>query len=173
MQTSYTSSREVQVHRLHPLVLLGVPLVAVFLQAYLPLLVPAFAILDLPLLVTIFFAVARRNPIGGLLTGGIIGLLQDSLTNKLIGLYGIAKTVIGYLASSIGVKVDVENPGSRFLMTFAFYILHRLIYQLVARGLANQTMQLRWHHDLLLGAVINAVLAIPLFAMLDRFKRPA
>jgi rod shape-determining protein MreD len=170
VQISYTSSQEVQAHRFNAAVSIAVPLIAIFLQAYIPLYLHFFAILDLPLLVTIFFAVARRGPIGGLLTGSVIGLLQDSLTHQPIGLYGVAKTVIGYLASSIGVKLDVENPGSRFLMTWVFYVLHQLIYYVIARGLANQVLQLRWHH-LAMAATVNAFCAIVLFAVLDHFKR--
>lgn len=170
MQASYTSSHEVQVYRFNPAVSVAVPLVAVFLQAYVPLYLHFFSVLDLPLLVVIFFAVARRGPISGLITGGVIGLLQDSLTHQPVGLYGVSKTVIGYVASSIGVKVDAENPGSRFLMTCLFYVLHQFIYYAIARGLASQVMQLRWHH-LIIAALINAAVAIPLFAFLDRLKK--
>lgn len=170
MQISYTSSEQVQVYRLPIPVSIGIPLAAIVLQAYVPLYLHFASILDLPLLVTIFFAVARRGQISGLLTGGIIGLVQDSLTHQPIGIFGIAKTLIGYLASSIGVKLDVENPGSRFLMTFAFYGLHQGFYFILARGLANQQMELRWGH-LLVAALVNALAAVPLFAALDRFKK--
>lgn len=170
MQLSVTSSEEIQVYRLGLVVTIGVPLLAIFLQAYVPVYLPFFAILDLPLLVTIFFAVARRGPVSGLLTGGIIGIVQDSLTRQPLGLYGIAKTVVGYLASSLGVKLDVENPGSRVLMTFLFYLLHQLLYQLVARGLAQEVLAWRWGH-MLIGGVVNAVVAVPLYALLDRAKR--
>ncbi len=169
MQSSITSSEQIQVHRLGLPVTILVPLGALFIQAYVPIYLPFFTILDLPLLVTIFFAVARRGPISGLLTGGVIGLVQDSLTHQPLGLYGIAKTIIGYLASSLGVKLDVENHGSRFLMTFFFYLLHQVIYAAVARGLASEALQLRWGH-VLIAAVINAIIAVPFFALLDKTK---
>ena len=49
---------------------------------------------------TIFFAVSRRSPIAGTLTGTAIGLLQDALTNQPIGVNGMAKALIGYAAAS-------------------------------------------------------------------------
>ena len=147
-------------------------LLAIFVQAYLPLKLSFFNIFDLPLLVTIFFAVARRNPITGLLTGMIIGLLQDSLTHSFLGLYGISKTVVGFAASSLGVKIDVENPGSRLLLTFAFYLLHQVVYFVVARGLAVQDIPMRWGHIALV-AVANALLGLVLFTLLDRLKQRA
>jgi rod shape-determining protein MreD len=170
VQSSVTSSEQIQVYRLGLPVTIGVPLLALFLQAYVPIYLPFLTILDLPLLVTIFFAVARRWPIGGLLSGGVIGLVQDSLTHQPLGLYGIAKTIIGYLASSLGVKLDVENHGSRFLMTFVFYLMHAVLYLAVARGLAREALQPRWGH-LLIAAVINAIVAVPLFALLDKAKQ--
>jgi rod shape-determining protein MreD len=161
----------IEVHRFSILAAILVPLLAVFLQASLPLRLTFFSVFDLPLLVTIFFAVARRNPMTGTLTGCLIGLAQDSLTyqHQPMGLFGISKTVVGYLASSIGVKVDVENPGSRLLMTFGFYLLHRGIFQ-VLRNMARMPLEFNWGHEL--GAALsNAVLAVGLFMILDRYKQ--
>jgi rod shape-determining protein MreD len=165
-------SREgMEVHRFSILAAIFVPMLALFLQASLPLRLSFVSVFDLPLLVTIFFAVARRNPLAGTLTGCIIGLAQDSLAyqHQPIGLFGISKSVVGYLASSIGVKIDVENPGSRLLMTFGFYLLHRGIYQAL-RNMARMPLQFNWGHEL--GAALsNAVLAVGLFMLLDRYKQ--
>ncbi|MCU1285396.1 MAG: hypothetical protein JWO13_1746 [Acidobacteriales bacterium] len=161
----------IEVHRFSIIAALVIPLFALFLQASLPLRFTFFSIFDLPLLVTIFFAVARRNPLAGTLTGFIIGLVQDSLTyqHQPIGLFGISKTIIGYLASSIGVKIDVENPGSRLLMTFGFYLLHRGIYQAL-RNMVRMPIEFNWGHEL--GAALaNALLAVALFMVLDRYKQ--
>ena len=84
-----------EVHRFPVAAAVAVPLAALLLQRFLPLHFPTTAIFDLPLLVTIYFGIVRQNPISGLLTGGVIGLLQDSLTHQPLGLYGIAKTVVG------------------------------------------------------------------------------
>jgi rod shape-determining protein MreD len=167
---TYTSQEQVEVYRFSIPAAILIPLIAVFLQAFVPLKLPFFSIFDLPLLIVIFFAVARRSPVTGLLTGAAIGLLQDSLTHQPIGVYGIAKTVVGYGASSLGVKLDVENAGSRFLVTLFFYIAHEVVYFLVARGLVGLTLQWNWLHELG-SALANALLAVALFALLDRFKQ--
>jgi rod shape-determining protein MreD len=161
----------IEVHRFSIAASIAVPLIAILLQASLPLRLSFFSMFDMPLLVTIFFAVARRNPLAGTLTGCLIGLAQDALTyqHQPIGLFGISKTVVGYLASSIGVKIDVENPGSRLLMTFGFYLLHRGIYQLL-RDMARMPLEFNWAHELG-SALSNALLAVALFAILDRYKQ--
>ena len=134
MPITYTSQDQVEVYRFSAPVAIGIPLVALFLQAFLPLRLHFFSLFDLPLLVVIFFAVARRSPVAGLLTGSLIGLLQDSLTHQPIGMYGIAKTVVGFGASSLGAKLDVDNVGARFLVTLFFYAVHEVVYFTVARG---------------------------------------
>jgi len=167
--TFATTREEIEVYRFSPLVSVGLPLIAVVLQVFLPLRLPFLRMFDLPLLVTIYFAVARRKQVVGMFTGSIIGLLQDSLTHQPIGLFGIAKTTVGYLASSIGVKIDIENPGSRLLITFAFYLIHQTVYFMVARGLAVQMLTWRWGHEAL-AALANALLGVVVFMLLDKFR---
>jgi rod shape-determining protein MreD len=167
---TYTSQEQIEVYRFGLPVTILVPLIAVFLQAFIPVRFPFFAVFDLPLLVVIFFAVARRSPVAGLITGSLIGILQDSLTHHPIGLFGIAKGVVGYGASSLGVKLDVENAGARFLVTMFFYVVHEFVYFMVARGLVGLSLQWSWPHELR-SAIANAILAVAMFAVLDRFKQ--
>jgi rod shape-determining protein MreD len=168
---SYTSRRELEEHSFHPAVTLLVPVAAILVQVLLPKLFPRIAILDLPLIVTIFFAVSRRSPIAGTLTGAVIGLLQDSLTNQPIGVNGIAKALIGYIAASIGVQVDVENISTRVIMNFAFSLLQSLILYLInSRLLGLSGYHVLWLHEFI-RALINTAVAIPLFFLLDATKR--
>jgi rod shape-determining protein MreD len=169
---TYTSREEIEVHKFSWLATLGVPLGALLVQSLLGARLPVVSIFDLPLLVTIFFAVARRSQFAGMLTGMIIGLLQDSLTHHPIGMYGIAKTVVGFAASSLGVRLDVENPVARLLMGSGFYLIHQAIYFVVARNLVAEAAPWLWWHTL--GAALaNGVLAVVLFAVLDRLKQRA
>ena len=169
---SYTSRRELEEHSFHPTVALLVPLLAILLQALLPKPFPRLAILDLPLLVTIFFAVSRRSPITGALTGAMIGLLQDALTGQPIGVNGISKTVVGYIGASIGVRVDVDALTTRVVMNVLFSLLNSALLFLIVRhllGLAGE--HFLWRHELI-RAGVNTAVALPLFYVLDRTKHP-
>ncbi len=167
---TYTSREEIEVHKFSPLATVGIPLLAIFFQAYVSKNIHFLQLFDVPLVVTIFFAVARRNQIAGTLTGCVIGLVQDSLTHLPIGMFGISKSIIGYAASSIGTRIDVDSPGPRFLMVFAFTLLHNLVYYLVRINMVRLPME--WHtgHQLL-EATANALLAVFLFALMDRAKK--
>jgi len=168
---SYTSRRELEQHSFSPAVALLVPLAAILLQALLPRPFPRLAILDLPLIITVFFAVSRRNPVAGTLTGGAIGLLQDALTAQPIGVNGMAKSVIGYIAASIGIQIDVENLTTRIVINFGFFLLNSfLIFLINRRLLGNVDFHILWLHELIRAAV-NTAVALPIFFLLDNTKR--
>jgi rod shape-determining protein MreD len=170
---SYTSRRELDQYTFHPAVTLLAPLACILLQAMVPKTLPWLAILDLPLLATIFFAVARRNPIAGTVTGTLIGLLQDGLTNHPFGVYGIAKAIVGYAAASIGFVVDVENIPIRAGLTFGFSVLQSVLLYLIAHLLLGDPTYAAHPVHELLRAVVNSAVAIPVFFLLDRFKTRA
>lgn len=172
MSVSYTSREQIEVYRFSLPVAIFVPLFAIFLQAFIPLRFSFFSVFDLPLLVVIFFAMARRSQVAGLLTGACIGLLQDALTHNPLGVYGIAKTAVGYGASSLGVKLDVESVGTRLLVTTAFYVIHQVIFFTVARALVGLNLHWSWPRELW-SAVANAIIGVFLFALMDRLKQRA
>jgi rod shape-determining protein MreD len=168
---SYMSRREVEQQGFSLPVALLVPLAAILLQKLLPRLLPALAILDLPLIVTLFFAVSRRSPIAGTVTGGTIGLLQDILTSQPIGVNGMAKSVIGYAGASLGSRIDVDNSSTRALLTFGFSLVQSVLLYLVERRLLGiRSFHLQWLHELL-RAVVNTAVAVPVFLLLDRTRR--
>src|SRR5215472_10286853 len=167
---SYTSRRELEQHTFPPAVTLLVPAAAIVLQVLISKLSWRLGIVDLPLIVTIFFAVSRRSPVAGTLTGMTIGLLQDALTAQPIGVNGMAKSVIGYIAASIGIQVDVENLTTRALINFGFFILNSLLIFLINRRLLGLTnFHILWLHELL-RAAINTAVALPIFFLLDNTK---
>jgi rod shape-determining protein MreD len=167
---SQSSRREMEEHRFPPWALIVVPLLAIFLQAYLPLRFPRFGVLDLPVLVVIYFAVSRRNPIAGTLLGVAIGMVQDALTHLPLGINGIIDSILGYLAASIGVRIDVDNPGTRLMMNFVFMLLGSVLHVLILRRLLGMHTSWLWLHELV-RAVINASIGVVLFAFLDRLRR--
>ena len=164
-----TSRHESDVHSYPMPIYIAVPLVAIGLQAFLPHYFPRLAVINLPLIVTVYFAMQRRTPITGTLTGMLIGIAQDGLTNRPIGINGIANSLIGYLAASLGLRIDVENHFLRLALNFAFSLLHSLITVLIVRRLLQLDYNWNWLHELLT-ALITAILAVIIFAALDRTK---
>jgi rod shape-determining protein MreD len=159
-----------EVYRYPPVFVVTAVLAALLLQASLERLGPRAGYIELPLLVTMYFGLSRRNASSGLLLGMFIGLLQDGISRGPIGLFGIAKTVVGFVSSNVGARIDVEHPISRLVLGFVFYYLHQATLALTERVVMGQHAEL-WNHRVLIGAVINAILAPLLFPLLDRFRK--
>lgn len=161
------SSRHEVGTRSYPwLLYLLVPLFAVGLQSLLSLHFSRFDLIDLPLLVTIYYAISRREPISATVFGAVLGIAQDALTHHPLGVFGIAKAVVGYMAASIGVRVDTENHGTRLLLTSGFTLLQTAILWLLERHMLNQPTVWNWWHEIL-RALLNALVGVVLFALLD------
>ncbi len=163
-------SRREQETTFHPVVLILVPVAALLCQVYLPHIFPQIGLLDLPLLVVIYFAIMLRGPIEGTLTGMVIGLVQDAQTSHPIGVNGMAKSIIGYAAASIGVRIDVENSITRLLLTGMFSLANSVLIYLIERRLLGFEMQWLWLHELA-KMLANAVVAVGFFWFLDRLRR--
>jgi rod shape-determining protein MreD len=165
-----STRREADVQSFPLLLFFLTPPVALGLQSFLSLHFSRFDMLDLPLLVTIYFAITWRNPITGTLAGAAIGIAQDALTHHPLGVFGICKAVIGYLAGSLGVRIDTENHGTRLLVNFVFVMLHGGIFWVLVRRMLAQPIAWNWLQELI-RAVINALVGVALFALLDFAKR--
>jgi rod shape-determining protein MreD len=81
---------------------------------------------DLVLVVVVYVAL-MSGPVTGLLAGTVAGLLQDSLSTGVIGIGGLAKTVVGFLAGIIGTQFIVARPVPRFLVFFGATVVHQAI----------------------------------------------
>jgi rod shape-determining protein MreD len=81
---------------------------------------------DLVLVVVVYVALLSGS-VTGLLAGTVAGLLQDSLSTGLIGIGGLAKTLVGFLAGIVGTQFIVARPLPRFVVFFAATVLHQMI----------------------------------------------
>ncbi len=159
--------RDVEVHRYPILIYALVPLAALVLQAWLPRVLGRYMWFDLPLVVTVYFALGRRSPVQGMLLGGALGLFQDALTHNAIGIFGIAKTIAGFIAASAGVRIDVENHTIRLILNFLLSLLCSAIYLFIYRILLDMSLEWNWWTELF-KAVGNSIVALILFPQLDR-----
>jgi rod shape-determining protein MreD len=146
-----------------------IPLAAILFQVYVPRFVTYLSYLELPLLVTVYFALMRRSPVAGVLFGAGIGLAQDSLSSHPLGMFGITKTLVGYFAASVSQRFDVQNPMVRLVLGFFFFFFHQFFYWVMSRALLGEALDFDPQQTLVLAA-LNAAVAVPLYHILDKLK---
>lgn len=170
MELRASFEQHIEVHKFRTGAVFVAAALALVLQAFLPIYVHSAEVLELPLLITIYFGLSRRNPSTGLLLGTVIGLLQDSLSAGPLGLNGIAKTLVGYVASSIGTRLDTEHPLSRFALTLGFFALQQSVLVVTQRLLLARIEPI-FSIPILIHALINGAVAVALFTLLDRVRK--
>jgi rod shape-determining protein MreD len=165
------SDSNIEVHKYYGGTVIATAFFALVLQAFLHKYGRWSELVDLPLLVTVYFGVSRRNPVTGMFLGAAVGLLQDALSHdNPIGLYGISKTIVGYLASTIGARIDTQHPVSRLALIFLFFHFHQILFAITQRVLLNHPEPF-FTLRLLLNSVVTAAFGVVLFAALDRLRK--
>jgi rod shape-determining protein MreD len=82
---------------------------------------------DLVLVVVVYVALSA-GPTTGLLTGAFAGLVQDALSSNIIGIGGLSKTIVGFLAGIVGTQFIVTQPLPRFVVFFGGTVLHAVVF---------------------------------------------
>jgi rod shape-determining protein MreD len=147
----------------------AIAVAAILFRVYVPRWIAYLSYLELPLLATIYFSLMRRSPLMGVLYGAGIGLAQDSLSPDPLGMFGIVKTLVGYFAATAGQRFNVDSSGVRLVLSFFFYFFHQFFYWVLARALLAQAIGFDVPTTLIV-AVLNALVAVPLFRVLDKLK---
>ena len=81
------------------------------------------ASVDLVLVVVLAVAVAG-GPLEGVWVGTVGGLLQDALSGGVIGVGGLAKTLVGYVAGRVGGQFMITLPWHYMLVYFVASLVH-------------------------------------------------
>jgi rod shape-determining protein MreD len=82
---------------------------------------------DLVLVVVVYTALTSGR-IAGLLTGSFAGLVQDVLSGGVIGMAGLSKTIVGYLAGIVGTQFIVAHSASRFVVFLLATVLNAVVF---------------------------------------------
>ncbi len=156
---------------MHPAILSVAMVAALLLQTLLPLKVHLASLMDFPLLIVIYFSLMRREKVFGIAMGTGVGLLQDALSHAYIGIYGIAKAIVGYLAASASTRFELESLVARTVLTGVFVLVHNLLVVVLHRVLYEVPPPFK-PLETASAVLINTALGLVIFQILDRFRRP-
>jgi rod shape-determining protein MreD len=85
------------------------------------------AAIDLVLIVVVYIAL-KAGPVPGLVAGTVAGLIQDALSNPILGIGGLAKTIVGYLSGVLATQFILTGPLPRLVLLVMATILHAAIF---------------------------------------------
>ena len=85
------------------------------------------AALDLVLIVVVYLSLTS-GPVTGVVAGSVAGLIQDALSSGVIGIGGLAKTLVGFAAGRVGTQFIVTAPLPRFVVFIGATVLHAAIF---------------------------------------------
>lgn len=82
---------------------------------------------DLVLVVVVYLAL-RGGPVAGLAAGTAGGLVQDALSSGILGMGGLAKTVVGFLVGRFGTQFIVNATVPRLVTFAAATAVHAVLF---------------------------------------------
>jgi len=123
------------------------------------------AALDLVLVVVVYVALTT-GPVSGMLAGSVAGIIQDALSSGVIGIGGLAKSIVGFLAGVIGQQFIVTAALPRFVMFLAASVAHAAVFMGLYVLLGLRTFPSPWA-AILSQAVGNAAAGMIAFTIIE------
>jgi rod shape-determining protein MreD len=118
-------------------------------------------------LVVVVYAALALGPVAGLLAGAAGGLAQDSLAGGVIGVGGLAKTIVGFLVGVLGAQFIVSQPLPRFVMFVGATFVHELCFQALEALVEARPFRMNYAVTLAQAAV-NGAVGILAFFIVER-----
>ena len=117
-------------------------------------------------LVAVVYLGLTTGPTAGVVSGTLAGLAQDALSSGIIGIGGLAKTVVGYLTGIAGTQFIVARPIPRFVVFVAATILHAVLFMGAYELLGVRHFGFPWSGVLSQGGV-NAIVGVVAFQAIE------
>ena len=146
----------------HILIALGLALLAQ--TTIVPAIAGGGAPVDLVLVVVVFAALSR-GPTAGLWTGTLAGLLQDALSGGIVGVSGLAKTLVGVLAGVGGSHLILGTMWHRMAIIIAASFLHSFCYIGVYALISSGSPPVSTMRMVAIQAVVNAIVGVSALAV--------
>jgi rod shape-determining protein MreD len=131
------------------------------------LLVGGTAAIDLVLVAVVAVALTT-GPVSGMLAGSVAGLIQDALSSGVLGIGGLAKSVIGFVAGAISQQFILTSALARFVMFVGATVAHAALFMGLYVVLGLRMFPSPWK-EVASQAFGNAIVGIVGFVIIESF----
>jgi rod shape-determining protein MreD len=128
-------------------------------------LVGGSAAVDLVLVAVVYVALTT-GPVGGMFAGSVAGLIQDALSSGVIGVGGLAKSIVGFLVGAIGQQFIVTAALPRLVMFVGATMVHAAVFMGLYEVLDLRAFPEPWK-PVTTQALGNALVGIVAFAIIE------
>lgn len=121
--------------------------------------------LDL-VLVAVCFCALSWGPAAGILAGTLGGLAQDALSGGVLGIGGLSKTLVGFLAGAVGQQFIVAQFFPRLVVFVTGTFVHQLVFWGLYALIDQRPTAVPWA-SVTMQAVINAGIGLLVFQIIE------
>ena len=79
-------------------------------------------------LVAVVYVAMTTGPVTAILSGAIGGIVQDALSGGIIGVGGLAKTIVGVAVAMLSTQIIIVQPLPRFVVFVASTLVHAMVF---------------------------------------------
>jgi rod shape-determining protein MreD len=131
------------------------------------LVVGGTAAVDLVLVAVVSVALTS-GPVSGMLAGSVAGIVQDALSSGVLGIGGLAKSIIGFAVGVAGQQFIVTSVLPRFVMFVGATAAHAALFMGMYVALGLRMFPSPWK-AVASQALGNAVVGLVAFAIMEAF----
>lgn len=117
-------------------------------------------------LVAVVYVALAYGAVTGLLAGTAGGIAQDALAGGIVGIGGLAKTIVGFLVGVLGAQFIVSQPVPRFVMFVGATIVHEACIQAVSAVVESRPFAMQYSVTFM-QAIVNAAVGILAFQIVE------
>ena len=117
-------------------------------------------------LVAVVYLALAYGAMTGLLVGTVGGLAQDAYAGGIVGIGGIAKTLVGFVVGVLAAQFNLSTTVPRLVMFVAATFVHDLLFEALQAIASGRHFSLKLS-AVLLQALVNGLIGIAAFLLVE------
>jgi len=118
-------------------------------------------------LVAVVYVALAYGAMTGLLAGTIGGLAQDTLGGGIVGIGGLAKTLIGFVVGVLSAQFNLSSTVPRLVMFAAATFVHEVVFRGLQAITVGRPFGFKWS-AVLVQALVNALIGVTAFLLVEQ-----
>jgi rod shape-determining protein MreD len=117
-------------------------------------------------LVTVVYIALTSGPLSGMLAGSVAGLIQDQLSTGVLGIGGLAKSIVGFVVGAIGQQFIITAALPRFVTFIGATVAYQAIFMGIYVALNERSFSSPWK-AIATQAIGNAIVGMIAFTIIE------